>query len=55
MLEIACDDLAGVALKIASEVLHGRGDPRLTRLLRSYVDVDSIWADPASWAAIGPL
>lgn len=48
------DVLAGVARKIASEVLNGRGDLRLTRLLRSYVDETSIWGDPASWSVIRP-
>lgn len=48
------DVLAGVARKIASEALNGRGDPRLTRLLRSYVDETSIWGDAESWAAISP-
>lgn len=48
------DVLAGVARKIASEALNGRGDPLLTRLLRSYVDTTSIWGDTESWATISP-
>lgn len=39
------DFLAGVARRIASEELNGRGDVELTALLRSYVDSESTWAD----------
>jgi hypothetical protein len=37
------DILAGVARKIASNELNGRGDAQLTALLRPYVDPGSIW------------
>jgi hypothetical protein len=37
------DFLAGVARRIASDALNGRGDPRLTGLLASFVDKDSVW------------
>lgn len=37
------DFLAGVARRIASDALNGRGDPRLTTLLRSFVDDGSVW------------
>ncbi|WP_329046446.1 DUF3800 domain-containing protein [Amycolatopsis sp. NBC_01488] len=37
------DFLAGVARRIASDALNGRGDARLTALLESFVDVDSVW------------
>jgi hypothetical protein len=37
------DFLAGVARRIASDALNGRGDPRLTGLLESFVDKDSVW------------
>lgn len=47
------DFLAGVARKIAEEELAGRGDPELTRLLRPYVDIASVWADERSWAKLG--
>jgi hypothetical protein len=47
------DILAGVARKIASDELNGRGDARLTALLRPYVDASSIWGDP-SWARLAP-
>ncbi|WP_410638948.1 DUF3800 domain-containing protein [Amycolatopsis sp. lyj-346] len=40
------DFLAGVARRIASDDLNGRGDPRLTTLLRSFVDADSVWDGP---------
>ncbi|AXK31295.1 hypothetical protein DVA86_00180 [Streptomyces armeniacus] len=42
------DYLAGVARKIASEELNGRGDARLTALLRPYVAPSSCWADADS-------
>ncbi|MGW4527646.1 DUF3800 domain-containing protein [Amycolatopsis sp. NPDC004378] len=37
------DFLAGVARRIASDELNGRGDARLTGLLRSFVDTNSVW------------
>ncbi|SEF20819.1 hypothetical protein SAMN05421837_101559 [Amycolatopsis pretoriensis] len=37
------DFLAGVARRIASDALNGRGDPRLTALLKSFVDTESVW------------
>ncbi|MDX3195259.1 DUF3800 domain-containing protein [Streptomyces sp. MN03-5084-2B] len=40
------DFLAGVARRIASDDLNGRGDPGLTTLLRSFVDAGSVWAGP---------
>jgi hypothetical protein len=48
------DFLAGVARKIASDELNGRGDAVLTRLLRPYVDPFSIWGDDRSWSLLGP-
>lgn len=41
------DFLAGVARRIASDELNGRGDPGLTALLRSFVDAESVWDGPA--------
>ncbi|KUO18294.1 hypothetical protein [Streptomyces dysideae] len=43
------DFLAGIARKIASDELNGRGDPALTELLRPYVDPASVWGDERSW------
>jgi hypothetical protein len=40
------DFLAGVARRIASEELNGRGDARLTGLLESFVDEESVWDGP---------
>lgn len=48
------DFLAGVARKIASDELNGRGDAELTVLVRSYVDAASTWADGRSWAKLAP-
>ncbi|MER6352474.1 DUF3800 domain-containing protein [Streptomyces sp. NPDC001634] len=49
------DFLAGIARKIASDELNGRGDPTLTGLLRPYVDKDSVWGDERSGALLrGP-
>jgi hypothetical protein len=48
------DFLAGAARRIASEELNGRGDARLTALLRPYLDPGSIWGDPVSWARLAP-
>jgi hypothetical protein len=47
------DFLAGIARKIASDELNGRGDPALTALLRPYVDPASVWGDERSWALLG--
>ncbi|MCI3274052.1 hypothetical protein [Streptomyces cylindrosporus] len=47
------DFLAGIARKIASDVLHRRVDPVLTGLLRPYVDAASVWGDRDGWALIG--
>ncbi|GCB43504.1 hypothetical protein [Kutzneria buriramensis] len=48
------DFLAGIARKIASDELNGRGDPALTALLRPYVDPASVWGDERSWLRLGP-
>jgi hypothetical protein len=48
------DLLAGLARRIASDELAGRGDPELTALLRPYVDPASIWQDDRSWSALRP-
>ncbi|WP_290054874.1 DUF3800 domain-containing protein [Amycolatopsis solani] len=37
------DFLAGVARRIASDELNGRGDARLTGPLKSFVDANSVW------------
>ncbi|SED62407.1 DUF3800 domain-containing protein [Jiangella alba] len=47
------DFLAGVARRIAEDELAGAHDPELAGLLRPYVDPGSLWADDASWAALG--
>jgi hypothetical protein len=44
------DVLAGVARRLASDELHGRGDGELGDLLRAYVDPASCWSDERSWA-----
>jgi hypothetical protein len=49
------DLLAGLARRIASDELLGRGDPELTTLLRPYVDPASIWQDDRSWSALRPV
>ncbi|WP_155056386.1 hypothetical protein [Streptomyces blattellae] len=49
------DFLAGIARKIASDELNGRGDPVLTALVRPYVDAASVWGDERSWARLGPV
>lgn len=49
------DFLAGVARRIAEDALAGDHDPELAGLLRPYVDPRSVWADEASWAALGPV
>ncbi|MEU6917924.1 hypothetical protein [Streptomyces olindensis] len=46
------DFLAGIARKIASDELNGRGDPALTLLLRPYVDPASVWGDVRSGALL---
>ncbi|MEU1852772.1 hypothetical protein ABZ499_26730 [Streptomyces sp. NPDC019990] len=46
------DFLAGIARKIASDELNGRGDPALTALLRPYVDPASVWGDVRSRALL---
>lgn len=48
------DFLAGVARKVASDELAGRGDLVLTGLLRPYVDPLSVWGDDRSWSRLGP-
>ncbi|MDX3237819.1 DUF3800 domain-containing protein [Streptomyces sp. ME03-5709C] len=48
------DFLAGVARKLASDELAGRGDPVLTGLLRPHVDPLSAWGDDRSWSRLGP-
>ncbi|MFI2433458.1 DUF3800 domain-containing protein [Streptomyces sp. NPDC018693] len=48
------DFLAGIARKVASDELGGRGDERLTALLRPYVGAGSVWGDAASWARLAP-
>jgi hypothetical protein len=42
------DFLAGVARRIASDELNARGDTRLTGLLKSFVDAESVWAAVSS-------
>ncbi|SFC38419.1 hypothetical protein [Streptomyces aidingensis] len=46
------DFLAGVARKIASDELNGRGDAVLTSLLRPYVDPGSVRGDERSRARL---
>ncbi|WP_405553158.1 hypothetical protein OHV08_05130 [Streptomyces canus] len=46
----SADILAGSARKVASDELNGRGDARLTALLRPYIDTQSVWGDAPSWA-----
>ncbi|MEU6285588.1 DUF3800 domain-containing protein [Streptomyces sp. NPDC047028] len=48
------DFLAGIARKIASDELAGRGDPELTARLRPFVGPRSVWGDAASWSRLGP-
>lgn len=47
------DFLAGVARRIASDELNGRGDRKLTTLLSAFVDAGSVWAGPGSPAPAG--
>jgi len=46
------DLLAGVARRLAWEVLEDRGNAALIALLRPYVDPHSIWADDRSWSLL---
>jgi hypothetical protein len=46
------DFLAGIARRIAEEVLRGDGSPQRAELLRPYVDPSSLWSDPRSWAVL---
>ncbi|WP_406005308.1 hypothetical protein OG440_03360 [Streptomyces sp. NBC_00637] len=48
------DFLAGIARRIASDELNGRGDPALTALLRPYTGAAAVWGDERSWARLGP-
>lgn len=48
------DFLAGIARKIASDELTGRGDPALAALLRPYTGPRAVWGDERSWARLGP-
>jgi hypothetical protein len=48
------DFLAGIARKIASDELNGRGDAELTALLRPYAGDAALWGDARSRAAIWP-
>lgn len=45
--------LAGIARKLASDELNGRGDPALTALLRPYVGAESVRGDEDSGARLG--
>jgi hypothetical protein len=47
------DYLAGVARKISSDELNGRGNAELVELLRPYVDGGSVWGDGPSWERLG--
>jgi hypothetical protein len=49
------DFLAGIARKLASDELNGRGEAALTALLRPYVGPDSVWGDRRSWHRLGPV
>jgi hypothetical protein len=49
------DVLAGVARRLATDELHGRGDAELGGLLRAYVDPASRWSDERSWSRLSPL
>lgn len=48
------DFLAGIARRIASDELNGRGDPTLSALLRPYTGAAAVWGDARSWARLGP-
>lgn len=49
------DFLAGVARKLASDELAGRGDAELVALLRPYVVPSSIWGNDRSWSVLAPV
>jgi hypothetical protein len=49
------DFMAGVARKIASDDLNGRGDLRLSALLQPFVDPGSTWGDADSWSRLSPV
>lgn len=49
------DVLAGVARRLATDELHGRGDAELAAFLRPYVDPASRWSDERSWSRLGPM
>jgi hypothetical protein len=49
------DFLAGVARKIGSVELNGRGDAELTALLGPYLDPHSVWGDDRSWTLLTRL
>lgn len=49
------DFLAGVARKVASYELGGRGDAELVTLLRPYIDPASLWGDERSWQQLVPV
>lgn len=46
------DILAGIARKVASDELNGRGEAGLTALVRPYLGARSLWGDPAGWALL---
>jgi hypothetical protein len=46
------DVLAGLARRLATAALHGRGDAELCRLLGPYVDPGSRWCDEPSWSML---
>jgi hypothetical protein len=46
------DVLAGLARRLATNALHGRGDAELCRLLGAYVDPGSRWCDEPSWSLL---
>ncbi|GAA3228475.1 hypothetical protein [Nonomuraea helvata] len=48
------DVLAGVARRLASDELRGRGDRELGESLRAYIDPASCWSDERSWSSLGP-
>ncbi|MEU0335274.1 hypothetical protein [Streptomyces sp. NPDC006193] len=48
------DFLAGIARRIASDELAGRGDADLTACLRPYVAAGSVWGDERSWSRLAP-
>jgi hypothetical protein len=48
------DFLAGIARRIASDELNGRGDPALSALLRPYIGAAAVWGDERSWVRLGP-